>query len=277
MARVMLLSNNVPRNLWAEAVNTACYVGNRVYLRPGSRNTSYELWKGRKPNSDEGIFIGYPLNSRAYRVFNLKTRTVMESSNVVNDDTRLKSNDHEEEDILDDDSPLERVVETPNVKTSNGNNEDTQPLTRVPLLDSNEPAPWVRRLHNKKDVIGDVNEGVRTRRQIANLISFTCHTSQIEPKNVDETLNDEFWVLAMQEELNQFERNTVWTLVPRPKSTHVIGIKWIYKCKDSRFVDWLISWTNHMLGIVCKGSLRVRYSSSRPSHVLKSDKHQRYI
>ncbi|KAK0571320.1 hypothetical protein LWI29_014080 [Acer saccharum] len=175
MARVMLLSNNVPRNLWAEAVNTACYIGNRVFLRPGSRNTSYELWKGRKPNvsyfhtfgskcyilndrdqlgkfdakSDEGIFIGYALNSRAYRVFNLKTRTVMESSNVVIDDTRLKSNDHEEEEVLEDDSPLERVVVTPNVGTSNDNNEVTQPITRVPLLDSNEPAPWVRRLHNK--------------------------------------------------------------------------------------------------------------------------------
>ncbi|KAK0594190.1 hypothetical protein LWI29_002834 [Acer saccharum] len=103
----------------------------------------------------------------------------MESSNVVIDDTRLKSKNDEEEDVLEDDSPLERVVVTPNVGTSN---EVTQPSTRVPNLDSNEPAPWVRRLHNKEDVIGDVNEGVRTRRQIANLISFTCYTSQIEPK-----------------------------------------------------------------------------------------------
>ena len=36
----------------------------------------------------------------------------------------------------------------------------------------------------------------------------------------------------MQEELNQFERNEVWTLVPRPKSTHVIGTKWIYRNKS---------------------------------------------
>ncbi|KAK0593941.1 hypothetical protein LWI29_008029 [Acer saccharum] len=43
MARVLLLSNNVPRNLWAEAVNIACYIGNRVFLRPETRNTSYEL------------------------------------------------------------------------------------------------------------------------------------------------------------------------------------------------------------------------------------------
>ncbi|KAK0578805.1 hypothetical protein LWI29_016460 [Acer saccharum] len=233
MARVMLLSNNVPRNLWAEAINTACYIGNRVFLRPGTRNISYELWKGKRPNvsyfhtfgskcyilndhdqlgkfdakSDEGIFIGYALNSRAYRVFNLKTLSVMESSNVVFDDTRLKSNDHEEEVIFSDDSPLEEVVVSPNVGTSNVNNDGTQPIDRVPLLDSKEPAPWVRKLHDKEDIIGEVNEGVRTRRQLANLISYTCYTSQIEPKKVEEALNDEFWVLAMQEELNQFERN----------------------------------------------------------------------
>ena len=106
----------------------------------------------------------------------------MESSNVVIDDTRLKSNNYEDEVVLDDDSPLERVVVTPNVGTSNDNNEVTQPITRVPLLDSNEPTTWVRRLHNKEDVIGDVNEGVRTRHQIANLISYTCYISQIEPE-----------------------------------------------------------------------------------------------
>ena len=159
--------------------------------------------------SDEGIFIGYTLNSRAYKVFNLKTLSVMESSNVVFDDTRLKSNDHEEEVIFSDVSPLEKVVVSPNVGTSNVNNDDTQPIDRVPLLDSKEPAPWVRKLHDKEDIIGEVNEGVRTRRQLANLISYTCYTSQIKPKKVDEALNDEFWVLAMQEELNQFERNEV--------------------------------------------------------------------
>ena len=87
---------------------------------------------------------------------------------------------------------------TPNVGTSNIIDDDTQHIDRVPHLDSNEPAPWVRRLNNKDDVIGDVNEGVRTRHQIANLIIFTCYTSQIEPKKVDKALNDEFLVLAIR-------------------------------------------------------------------------------
>ncbi|KAJ0078388.1 hypothetical protein Patl1_37122 [Pistacia atlantica] len=60
----------------------------------------------------------------------------------------------------------------------------------------------------------------------------TCHLleflSQVEPKKVDETLNDENWVQAMQEELNQFERSKVWELVPRPKDHPIIGTKWVF-------------------------------------------------
>ena len=70
----------------------------------------------------------------------------MESSNVIIDDNRPKTNDHEEEVTIVDDSPLQKVVETPIVGTSNLDKEDTQPLNRVPLLDSNEPAPWVKKL-----------------------------------------------------------------------------------------------------------------------------------
>ena len=50
MARAMLHSKDVARNLWEDAVNTACHTVNRVYFRPGTKKTPYELWKGRKPN-----------------------------------------------------------------------------------------------------------------------------------------------------------------------------------------------------------------------------------
>ncbi|KAK6123674.1 hypothetical protein DH2020_042582 [Rehmannia glutinosa] len=45
---------------------------------------------------------------------------------------------------------------------------------------------------------------------------FTCFISQIEPKDVSQALDDTHWIQAMQEELNQFERNKVWELVQRP-------------------------------------------------------------
>ena len=48
-----------------------------------------------------------------------------------------------------------------------------------------------------------------------------------------EALTDEFWINAMQEELEQFKRNEVWELVPRPEGTNVIGTKWIFKNKTN--------------------------------------------
>ena len=47
----------------------------------------------------------------------------------------------------------------------------------------------------------------------------------IEPKNINEACNDEYWMVAMNEELNQFERNNVWELVPKPKDHPIIGTK----------------------------------------------------
>ena len=59
----------------------------------------------------------------------------------------------------------------------------------------------------------------------------TAFVSQIEPKTVGEALEDSNWINAMHEELNQFARNEVWTLVPRTKEMNVIGTKWVFKNK----------------------------------------------
>ncbi|GJS20496.1 retrovirus-related pol polyprotein from transposon TNT 1-94 [Tanacetum coccineum] len=54
---------------------------------------------------------------------------------------------------------------------------------------------------------------------------------KIAPKDVKEALKDESWVVAMQEELNQFVANDVWELVPLPMSQSVIGTKWVFRNK----------------------------------------------
>jgi len=55
--------------------------------------------------------------------------------------------------------------------------------------------------------------------------------SVIEPTTVDEALSDDGWILAMQEKLNQFQRNDVWNLVPKPQQKNIIGTKWVFKNK----------------------------------------------
>ena len=110
MARTILIENLLAKHYCAEEVNTANYVLNRCLIRSILKKTPYELFKGRKPNipylrpfgcncfihnngednlgmfdarSDEGIFLGYSLNSNAYRVLNKQTSMVEESIHVV--------------------------------------------------------------------------------------------------------------------------------------------------------------------------------------------------
>jgi hypothetical protein len=117
MAQTMLDERRTPRRFWAEVVNTACYVSNRIYLRVYKKKTYYELMHGGTPKvshfhvsgckcfilkkgkkldkfetrSVDGIFFGYASRSRAYRVLNLETNQIMETCEVTLDETQPRS------------------------------------------------------------------------------------------------------------------------------------------------------------------------------------------
>ncbi|GJU73554.1 ribonuclease H-like domain-containing protein [Tanacetum coccineum] len=82
-ARTMLADFKLPTTFWAEAVNTACYMQNRVLVVKPLNKTPYELFYGKfDGKADEGFFIGYSLNSKAFRVFNNRTRIVEENLHI---------------------------------------------------------------------------------------------------------------------------------------------------------------------------------------------------
>ncbi|XP_070049707.1 uncharacterized protein [Nicotiana tomentosiformis] len=110
MARTMLIDSGVVKYFWVEAVNTACYLVNMCMIRSLLNKTSYELLNGRKPKlthlrtfgckcfvlnngkealgkfdakSDEGIFLGYSSQSKAYKVYNKRTQCVEERIHVI--------------------------------------------------------------------------------------------------------------------------------------------------------------------------------------------------
>jgi hypothetical protein len=104
---VMILSVRLPFNLWGEALLTACHVHNRV-LSKKIHSSPYELWNGRKPNLNyfkvwgcitylripdpkrtklgpraiKSVFVGYTVNSKAYRLLDLSSNTIVESRGV---------------------------------------------------------------------------------------------------------------------------------------------------------------------------------------------------
>ncbi|GKE69560.1 putative ribonuclease H-like domain-containing protein [Tanacetum coccineum] len=107
-ARTMLADSKLPTTFWAEAVNTACYVQNRVLVVKPHNKTPYKLFHGRTPTlsfmrpfrcpvtilntrdhldkfdgkADEGFFVGYYLNRKAFRVFNSRTKIVEENLHI---------------------------------------------------------------------------------------------------------------------------------------------------------------------------------------------------
>ncbi|GJR00674.1 putative ribonuclease H-like domain-containing protein [Tanacetum coccineum] len=107
-ARTMLADSKLPTTFWAKVVNTACYVQNRVLIVKPHNKTPYELFRGRTPalsfmrpfgchvtilntldhlgkfdgKSDDGFFVGYSLTSKAFRVYNIRTRKVEENLHI---------------------------------------------------------------------------------------------------------------------------------------------------------------------------------------------------
>nr|GEU95627.1 putative ribonuclease H-like domain-containing protein [Tanacetum cinerariifolium] len=106
--RIMLADSLLLIPFWADAVNTACYVQNKVLVTKPQNKTLYELLHGRTPSIgfmrpfsclvtilntldslgkfdgkvDEGFLVGYSVSSKAFRVFNSRTQIVQETLHI---------------------------------------------------------------------------------------------------------------------------------------------------------------------------------------------------
>ncbi|KAJ9561171.1 hypothetical protein OSB04_006331 [Centaurea solstitialis] len=319
-ARTMLAYSGLPLTFWAEAVSTACFTQNRTIITKRFKKTPYHIIKpcyilNNRDNlgkfdkkADEGYFLGYSLTSKTFRVYNKRTKMVMETVYVTFDETVSMTSEHsssgleihsqaspttsdsitdsnsseldllfmdafldicaDNEDLVlsrnprvdihdvpepssvNDSGPSENICSTsnsdqaipvPSVEQSELTPDDQSEIPAI--IDENDsqnnlddlailPAQlkWTR-AHPLYNVIGDVNDGVKTRSASANYCLYKSFLSRIEPKNVSQALDDSDWLLAMQEELLQFKRNKVYRLVPRPHDKSIIKTKWIFRNK----------------------------------------------
>ncbi|GJR30179.1 retrovirus-related pol polyprotein from transposon TNT 1-94 [Tanacetum coccineum] len=119
-ARTMLSAAKVPLFFWAEAIATTCFTQNRSLVIPRHEKTPYHIINGRKPSvkffyifgslcyivrdgenldkmkekGDACIFVGYSTQSRAYRVYNKRTRVIVETIHVNFDELPQMASDH---------------------------------------------------------------------------------------------------------------------------------------------------------------------------------------
>ncbi|GJV20641.1 retrovirus-related pol polyprotein from transposon TNT 1-94 [Tanacetum coccineum] len=242
-----------------EVVNTACYTQNRSIIVKRHGKTAHDVSRGRSPDisyfyvfgchvhihnhrdhlgkfdekADDGFFLGYSSLAKAFRVFSIRMQEMKESYHVTfseNDDAisqtsteayyPLSSNNiNIPKSVTSADShhTQDSVFPEEHDELQHTNDDQTTEVSSTPTILSqttNPHAPqdrWSRDKHI----------------ELVNIIG--------EPLKKNLGGKDEGWIIAMQEELNHFKRNKVWTLVPLPNGKTIIGTKWIYRNKMDEY------------------------------------------
>lgn len=271
MARTLITESGLKDRFWKHAVATSVYIQNRCLLRPHESQTPYEMWFGRRPTikhfrvfgskcyirrsesnpgkfderADEGVFLGYSSTSKAYICYNNRLQTIVESCDVRVDESKAYPKQTFLKFPSYDDSDDEVEKEDSNKVNDGVTDSETEEET-----EKQSPLSRLKKEHPKEQVIGDPKAPVQTRRMLTTAYSLL---SMVEPKTVTEAAKDEYWVKAMNEELDQIEKNETWDLVPRPKDKNVIGTKWVFRNKlneDGQVV-------RNKARLVCKGYAQI--------------------
>ncbi|GJS77842.1 retrovirus-related pol polyprotein from transposon TNT 1-94 [Tanacetum coccineum] len=277
-ARAMLIYAKAHLYLWAEAVATVCYTQNQSIIRRFHGKNPYELLHDRKPDlsylhvfgalcypnkdnenlgklqakADIGIFIGYASKKKAYRIYNRRTRKVIETIHVNFDELMAMAFEQSSlEPVL-----YEMTHATPmfdEFYSPPASVASPVPIEEAPaLVESTDLPSSTTVAHMSKDPYFGILilETVSEESSSSDVISTTVHPDApisehpikwtkdhliqniiVEPKTYKEALTHSCWIEAMQEELNEFERLKVWELVPPLDKVMVITLKWIYKVK----------------------------------------------
>nr|GFB22841.1 hypothetical protein [Tanacetum cinerariifolium] len=257
--RTMLTDSKLPITFWAKVINTACYVQNGVLVVKPHFKTPYEMFRGRTPalsfmqpigchvtilntldhlrkfngKSDEWFLVGYSTNSKAYRVYNTRTRKIEENLHIKFLENKPLNAGDGPKWIFDIDTLTESMNYIP-VIASTTSNDFAGKGASFDAVTTDEQR-FISAIYEEK-----THEDLHT-------CLFVCFLSQEEPKRITYVLKDPAWVEAMQKELLQFHLQKVWTLVDLTRGKKAIGTKSVFRNKKdekgivirnkTRFVD----------------------------------------
>nr|GEX41578.1 Gag-Pol polyprotein [Tanacetum cinerariifolium] len=216
------------------------------------------------------ILVGYSTQSKGYRVYNKRTRMIVESIHIRFDEIKEVSEMSVANDIsglvpqrqkasdYDNSDPVPQLHNVSSSADAHVPSQQELDLLFCPLYDeffnavvessshnignSNVPTfnqPQVSEYRWKKDhpleqVCRNLSRPVNIRRQLTidpEMCMFALTKSIAEPENIKEAMADSAWIEAMQEELHQFDRLQVWELVDKPFGKSIIRLKWLWKNK----------------------------------------------
>nr|GEX04351.1 retrovirus-related Pol polyprotein from transposon TNT 1-94 [Tanacetum cinerariifolium] len=242
-ARTMLIFLRASLFLWAEAIATSCFTQNRFIIHRRFNKTPYELINGRKPDitflhvsgalcypkndredigklgakGDIGFFIGYSVESCAFRVSKTRLQSMTSGQITMYDDyiggqpsTALRTVPT---------AQAHQVRQTPATSTSIA---DTTP---TPTNSSSQST----NLPNTSHDVDELNSQQQHPQQQGNQAPLQPKT--VTTNNVKEAMTDPAWIDSMQEELLQFKKLDVWRLVSAPDNITPLTLKWLFKNK----------------------------------------------
>ncbi|GJX56814.1 retrovirus-related pol polyprotein from transposon TNT 1-94 [Tanacetum coccineum] len=265
-ARTMLSASKLPLSFWAEAVATACYTQNRSIIISTHGKTAYHIINDRKPSikhlhifgctcyitrdgenldkmkekGDPCVMVGYSTQSKRYRVYNKRTRLIVDTIHIKFDEIKEMMSDHNslvpqgqkvsDYDNSDPVPPRQNVV--PSAEKTDSSQQGLEFLFS-PLLEEyyNPTHGQAEENNNDQAPNASFQEDEFINPFYPEMFLFVLTVSIVEPKNIKEAMADSAWIEAMQDELHQFDRLKVWELVDKPFGKMIIKLKWLWKNK----------------------------------------------
>ncbi|KAH9648891.1 hypothetical protein KPL70_025781 [Citrus sinensis] len=265
--RCMMIQAKLPKNLWAEILNTACYL---VNLSPSTAiefKTPFELWYGKQasykdlkvfgclsyahisqgklaPRALKCVFIGYLEGTKGYKLWctDLSPLRCIVSRDVkFNEEAAVDSiqrNSVRADQVHDE----HFEVESPGNLNQNDDTESAGSADDIGRQESLQEAGSTQSQVMDYQLTRD-----RQKRQskapkrygYADLIAFALHSAHEinaeEPQNFKEAINCQYakeWKKSMDEEMTSLYKNCTWELVKIPKNRRIVGCKWIYRIKE---------------------------------------------
>nr|GEX32057.1 ribonuclease H-like domain-containing protein [Tanacetum cinerariifolium] len=264
VARTMLIFSHALLFLWAQGIAIACFTQNRSIIHRRFNKTPYELINGRKPyisfllvfgalcypkndrkdirklgaKGDISFFIGYSADSYAYRVYNRRTKNIMETINVSFDELSAMAFEQR--------SLKPKLQSMTSGQISSGLNLTYAPSTITTQQPSEgELDLLIEAMYD--DFIGgqpsaaqrtvlaaqahQVHQTSMTSTSIADSASTPTNSSS-HATNFPNTSQDVDELRSQQQYAQQqFKRLDVWVLVPAPDNISPLTLKWLFKNK----------------------------------------------
>ncbi|GJU81401.1 retrovirus-related pol polyprotein from transposon TNT 1-94 [Tanacetum coccineum] len=250
---LLLVSANLPKNLWGEALLTACHVSNRIIAKK-LKVSPYEIWKGRKPNisyfrvwgcltyykvplpntsklgprSLKSVFVGYAKDSKSYRCLDLDSNVIVESRDVDFFENKFRHDSTSTNEIV---TQIPQDISGPNLNSNNKRN----------MAESSSAPRRSERARKERNLDPDFIDSQAiiflvegdNENNVINKIPVLLNVEDA-PKTYKEAItsrNSAFWKEAIDDEMDSLVSNNTWELSDLPPGSKAIGCRWVFRIK----------------------------------------------